>query len=73
MFSDLLMDRFKGWEQLEEYYLKAQDLREQGETDITLPIDVFLRGKEARKSLEVFCRQLTQAVKECIVVKQQSP
>jgi hypothetical protein len=57
-FSDIekkaLKERYGKWQELKEQYVRAEELLAQGVKEITVPIDLFLVGRDVPKSLEMF-------------------
>ena len=53
-----IKERCKLWEQLREWYDKAEQLEEGGESEITVPIEIFLYAKQIPKSVEKFWKQV---------------
>jgi hypothetical protein len=51
-----IKDRCQKWDELQGWYDKARELQEEGETEITIPIEMLLLAQEIPKSVEKFWR-----------------
>ena len=53
-----IKERCHEWVRLRDWYDKAEQIQEQGESEITVPIEVFLYAKQVPKNVEKFWKQV---------------
>jgi hypothetical protein len=56
--KSILKDRFQQWNDLQELYCKAEQLKEEGAETIEVPIDVFLFAKSIPRNTEEFWKKI---------------
>ena len=44
--KNILKDRYEKWSQLKEFYATAEKLKESGEKEIVVPIELFLLSRD---------------------------
>ena len=54
---EAIQGRVDKWHELRDWYAKAEQLKEEGQEEVTIPIEVFLYAKEVPKNVESFWRQ----------------
>jgi len=62
-------DRFDKWSKLKDFYNQAENLKLQGEENITLPIDIFLLARDIPKNMEKFYNNLFLKTNSCFSKK----